>query len=533
MLHGGISLVGKVLLSGEFSEWTDGSMSDLKQKVAKGTVWTLCEKLSCQAVQFCVSMILARLLTPNDYGAVALTTIFFAVSNVLVDCGFGNALVQKKNSDDLDFNSVFYLNLALSIIAYVALFIAAPWIADFYQTPVLKNIVRVSAVCLFFNAINTVQNAELVKKMLFHLSFRISLVMTLVSAICGVTLALFGFGVWALVWSSLISGFVGVIARWFIIAWRPQLIFSFARLKPLFSYGWKMSVSAVLDQFFSNLNGLLIGKFYTKADLAFVNRGYSLPKLMMNEIDGTLGRVSFPALVQLQNDKIKLRDAMRRMMICSTFLVFPLMVGVAACAKSELRLLYGEQWVPATPYMMLACFSFALWPFHTINLKGIMALGRSDIFLKLEIIKKILKLVVIMVFFRFGVFPFMCACAFALGPLGVIVNSWPNHKLLDYPIRMQMMDVLPTAVLCVVEAIVVVGVGVVFCLLGLSYESTQSLWSLVAILFAQLLFGAGTYFGLSYAFRLKAMGEYARIVSVAVQGRFPKLANVLAKRFEV
>lgn len=283
-------------------------------------------------MQFVVGMILARLLTPTDYGTVALTGIFFAVANVLVDGGFGNALIQKKDADDLDFNSVFYLNFVLSILVYIALFFVAPWIADFYKVPGLVAIVRVSALCFLFNAVNAIQNAELVKKMLFHLSFRISMITTFTSAICGITLAFMGFGVWALVWSSLLAGFAGVVSRWFIIAWRPRLMFSVARLKPLFSYGWKMAISGLLDSFFRQLAGLLIGKFYTRADLAYVHKGHALPSLAMNEVDGTLGRVSFPALVQLQDDKIKLRDAMRRMMMCSTFLVFPLMVGVAACA---------------------------------------------------------------------------------------------------------------------------------------------------------------------------------------------------------
>ena len=515
------------------SECLDGDRSfqrlvvNLRQKVAKGAVWTLCEKLSCQAVGFVVSMVLARLLTPTDYGTVALTAIFFAVANVLVDGGFGNALIQKKDADDLDFNSVFYLNFALSVVAYVALFFAAPWIAEFYKTPVLKDIVRVSALCFFFNAVNAIQNAELTKKMLFHLSFRISLITTFTSAICGIALAYMGYGVWALVWTSLITGLVGVIARWFIIAWRPRLMFSAARLKPLFSYGWKMSASALLDQVFVNLNGLLIGKFYTKADLAFVNKGQALPSLAMSEVDGTLGRVSFPALVLLQDDKIKLRDAMRRMMVCSTFLVFPLMVGVAACAKSELRLLYGEQWVPATPYMMLACFSFALWPFHTINLKGIMALGRSDVFLKLEIIKKVSKLIFILAFFRFGVLPFMCACAFALGPLSVIINAWPNRKLLNYTLKMQIMDVLPTAAVCVVEAAVVFGVDISFNLLGLGFEQTGSIWSLITVLFVQFICGSVTFFGLAIIFKLNPLCEYARMASSVLGSRLLRVTIIL------
>ena len=504
-------------------------MSDLKQKVAKGAIWTLCEKLSCQAVQFVVGMVLARLLTPTDYGTVALTTIFFAVAYVLVDGGFGNALIQKKDADDLDFNSVFYLNVVLSAVAYGVLFFAAPRIADFYQTPVLKAIVRVSALCFFFNAVNAIQNAELVKKMLFHLSFRISLLTMFASAVSGITLALMGYGVWALVWSSLIAGLVGVVARWFIIAWRPRLMFSFERLKPLFSYGWKMAASGLLDSLFSNLNGLLIGKFYTKADLAFVNKGDGLPRLAMSQIDDTLGRVSFPALVLLQDDRDKLREAMRKMMRCSAFLVFPLMVGVATCAKSALRLLYGEQWVPAEPYMMLACFTFALWPFHTINLKGIMAVGCSDIFLKLEIIKKISKLIFILAFFRFGVLPFMCACAFALGPLSVLINAWPNKKLLNYTLRMQIMDVFPTAAICVAEAAVVVGIDLAFNTLGWGFEQTGAIWSLVAILITQFIGGSAIFFGLAVVFKLNPMCEYASMASAALGGRFPVLSDFLNK----
>lgn len=504
-------------------------MSDLKRKVAKGAVWTLMEKISCQAVSFAVGMILARLLTPTDYGTVSLMTIFFAVANVLVDGGFGNALIQKKDVDDLDFNSVFYLNLALSLVMYGVMFAAAPWIADFYKTPELTAIVRVSAICFIFNAVNAVQNAELVKKMLFHLSFRISLITVFTSAICGITLAILGYGVWALVWASLLASLAGVVARWFIIAWRPQLMFSVKRLRPLFAYGWKMSASALLDQFFVNLNGLLIGKFYTKADLAFVNKGHSLPSLAMNQVNETLGRVSFPALVLLQDDKIKLRDAMRRMMMCSTFLVFPLMVGVAACAKSELRLLYGEQWVPAAPYMMLACFTFALWPFHTINLKGIMALGRSDIFLRLEVIKKVLMVIFIFCFFPFGVLPFMAACAFALGPLGVLINSWPNSKLLDYPIRMQIMDVMPTAAICVVEAAVVFGIDFLFNRVGWGFVQTNSIWSLVAVLSVQFIGGFVTFFGLAIAFKFKPMCEYASMASSVLDSCSPRASAALSR----
>ena len=508
----------------------------LKSKVAKGAVWTLLEKLSTQAVGFVVGMILARLLTPEDYGTVALTGIFFAVAGVLVDSGFGNALIQKKDADELDFNSVFYLQLFLSVLAYFALFFAAPWIADFYKTPELKAIVRISAVSFFFNAVNAIQGAELTKKMLFHLSFRISLITCFTSAICGVTLAFLGYGVWALVWSSLITGLVGVIARWFIIAWRPRPMFSFARLKPLFAYGWKIAAVGISDKIFSNINSLLIGKFYLKSDVAFVNKGRSLPALAMNEIDGTLGRVSFPALVLLQDDKVKLREAMRRMMRCSTFLVFPMMVGIAICSYSWIRLLYGEKWTPAVPYMSLACFTFALWPFHTINIKGIIALGRSDIHLITEIIKKSAVLIVILSCFRLGVLPWMAISAFALGPFSLIVNAWPNKKLLNYTIGMQLRDVLPTFLVCCAQAVAMLGVGFVVDLAADSFGVAKAGAGYLAFLAVKLalqgFFGFAVFVGIAYAFRLNPMGEYARMAAVALRGRLPTVSQFLERRFQ-
>lgn len=508
-------------------------MPNLKQKVAKGAVWTLCEKLSYQAVHFVVAMILARLLTPTDYGTVTLAGIFFVIAGSLVNCGFGSALIQKKDADQLDYNSVFYFELAMSIVAYCAMFFAAPWIARFYNVPELVSIVRVSALTFIFGAINSIQNAELTKKMLFHLSFRISLITTFTSSIVGVAMAFMGYGVWALVWSSLASGIAGVIARWFVIAWRPRLMFSASRLKPLFSFGWKMAVSGLLDNFVHQLNGLLIGKFYTRADLAFVDRGKGLPWLTMSQIDATLNRVLFPALVQMQHDKVALRNAMRRMMTCSLFLVLPMMVGLAGCAKSALRLLYGEQWAPATPYMIITCFSLALWPFHTINLRGIQALGRSDVFLKLEIIKKILGLTCIFVFLRFGVLVYVAACAFVLSPLSVLINSWPNRKLLNYTIGMQIRDILPTIGVCAVEGLVVFGIDYLFNMTGLGFASTGSLWSLGVVLFLQFAVGASVFFGLAFVFRLKPFGEYARIVLPKLAPHCPRLNSFVMKRFAV
>lgn len=472
----------------------------LKQKVVSGFIWALLERFSVQGVSFVVSMVLARLLTPSDYGTVALLTIFIALSGVLVDSGFGNALVQKKEATEEDFNSVFYLSLMLSGVLYGILFFAAPWVADFYKTPALVGLLRLLALTLIFNAINGVQNAELSRKMLFHLSFRISLIGSFVTAVVGIALAFRGYGPWALAWSSISGGFVGVLTRWYFIAWRPRLMFSWRALKGLFCFGWKLTISALLDVGYGNLYGLIIGRFYSRADLAFVNKGRAVPQLAMDAINGTLGRVAFPALAQVQDKRDVVRETMRRMIATSTFFVFPLMTGCAVCAEDIVYLLFGTQWGMAVPYVHIACFTFALWPFHTINLQAINALGRSDLFLMLEIIKKGLGLTLLIFSIPYGVWWMMALGAFVTGPLSVIINAWPNRKLLNYTIGMQLRDIFPSAFLCVLMACVI-------------YPLNWLPLPTWGILILQILLGMVTYFFCAWLFKVTPLRYMMQMVT--------------------
>jgi O-antigen/teichoic acid export membrane protein len=481
----------------------------LKQKVVKGTIWALLERISAQAVGFIVTLVLARLLTPNDYGTVALLTIFISIAGVLVDSGLGQALIQKKEATELDFNSVFYLSVVVSGIVYWVLFFSAPLIASFYKTQELIPILRVTSITLIFNAINSVQNAELSRKILFNLSFRISLISIVFSAVVGVTCAFLGLGPWALVWQTFTCGVVGVISRWFIIAWRPKLMFSFSALKGLWRFGWKMAASGLLDTFFVNLYGLLIGRIYTRADLAYVQKGGQLPSLIMDNVNGTLGRVAFPALAQMQDEPDRLREAMRKMIKSSLFLVFPLMVGLSICASDTIMLLFGSKWLPAVPYVMIACFSKALWPFHTINLQAITAMGRSDMFLKLEIIKKVLVVLIVLMFYKSGVFWFMLSSAVILGPISVLINSWPNRKLLGYSIGMQLKDVSGTLLISLVMGVIVYNASV----LGDLYVKSMMQIHVYLILKLIVLVMVGTvvYGLLAYFFKIEAFNEYMNV----------------------
>lgn len=502
-------------------------MTGLGQKVASGAVWVTLEKCATLSVGFVVSMVLARLLTPSDYGTVALLSIFFAVAGSLASCGFGNALVQKKQAGDLEFNSVFYTSLVVSVVIYVGFFFAAPWIADFYNTPQLTAICRVSALHFILSAINSVQGAELSRKMLFYKRFRISLITCLVSAVCGITFAYLGWGVWALVISSMLTSIASIIAWWAIIAWRPKLMYSFSAVKGLFAYGWKLSVSGLVHTTYMNLYGFLVGKFYTPADLAYVNKGNSMPNLLMSMIDGTILGVSFPALAQLQDDKVRLREAMRRMIKCSTFLVFPLMVGLAVCARPVILLLYGNQWEPAVPYVQLACFGFALYPFNSINTSAISAMGYSGIYLLLECIKKGVGIVVMFLSIRYGVLVLMCAMAFATAPFAVFVNTFANGRLLKYSLLMQLRDVSPSILLSAVmaAAICVVQWGISPFLSHLPRQ-----WMChVVILALNGIVGVFVYFFLASRLKIGPFYEYVNVALPVLRTRIPFAAKLLER----
>lgn len=486
-------------------------MADLRQRAAKGVAWALMERFTTQLMGFVVAVVLSRLLAPSDYGTIALLSIFFAVSSVVIGGGFTSALIQKKEATELDFNSVFYIQLLVSLATYAILFASAPRIAEFYQIPELSDIMRVVSVTVVFLGINGVQNAELSRKMKFNASFKISLLQSLVSGVVGVAMAIAGYGVWALACSSVLGAFTGMMSRWFIIAWRPRLMFSWAAVKGLFRYGWKMAAATMLDTAYDNLYGLFIGKIYTKSDLAFFNKGHSVPKLAMDSINGTLCRVAFPALSQLQDRRDSVREAMRKMIKSSTFLVFPLMAGCAVCAPTLTPLLFGDQWMPAVPYVQVACFQFALWPFHTVNLQAIASLGRSDLFLMLEIVKKTFGLLVLLVSLRYGPFAFACAMAFVAGPFSVAVNAYPNKRLLGYTVWMQLRDVAPTALVSAVMFAACWGVSLVFAAEGNTLRCLMLLLQMLTGVIVFILVAAGT--------RVKAADDFLLALSSVCKGK--------------
>ena len=412
-------------------------------------IWRFLERCGAQGVTFLVSVVLARLLDPSIYGTVALVTVFTAILQVFVDSGMGNALIQKKDADDLDFSSVFYFNLSACILLYVCMFFAAPLIASFYNMPDLTPVVRVLSLTLIISGVKNIQQAYVSRNLLFKKFFFATLGGTLGAAVIGIWMAWRGYGVWALVAQHLFNATLDTIILWVTVKWRPKKVFSLKRLKGLFSYGWKLLVSALLETGYSNVRSLIIGKLYTSEDLAFYNRGKQFPNLIVSNINASIDSVLLPTMSKEQDNKSRVRDMTRRAIKISTFIMMPLMMGLAVCAEPLIRIVLTEKWMPAAFFLRVFCFTYAFYPIHTANLNAIKAMGRSDLFLKLEVIKKIVSIAALVS----TMFISVEAMALALpvtSILGQIINSWPNRKLLDYSYRAQLLDMLPQIGLSVV-----------------------------------------------------------------------------------
>ncbi len=429
----------------------------LKSVILSSLIWKFLERFGSQTTQFLVSIILARLLSPEDFGLVALVMVFVALANVFVQSGLNTALVQKKNADNIDFSTVFYASILIALFFYLVLFFMAPVIAEFYNgQEKIVPIVRVLGLTLLISSFNSVQGAYIERNMMFKKLFYRSIGAIIPAGLFGVFLAYAGLGVWALVGQQLLNAFLMCVIMWITVKWRPLWTFSFERFKQLFSFGWKLLVSSLLDTGYNNLRDLVIGKMFSPADLGFYNRGDQFPRIIIFNINSSIQSVLLPSLSTVQDDRVRLKQLMRRSIKTSAFCVLPMMAGLAAIAEPVVLLILGEKWVPAVPFIQICCFVYAFWPIHTTNLTAINAVGRSDVFLKLEIIKKIYGFAVLLFticFFRTPVGIAMSAAITA--PIGSFVNAFPNKKLLGYGFMEQMRDFLPAFALSIAMGAVV------------------------------------------------------------------------------
>lgn len=423
-------------------------------KVFSNFIWRFAERCGAQLVTFIVSIVLARILTPSDYGTIALVTVFTTILQVFIDSGLSTALIQKKDADDLDFSSVFYFNFVICIILYLIMFVSAPFIADFYKDSSLVSIVRVISLTLVISGVKGVQQSYVSRHMLFKRFFFSTLGGTIFSAVLGIIMAYAGFGVWAIVFQQLSNNAIDTLILWITVKWRPIKKFSWSRLKNLLSFGWKMLASSLLDTVYNNLRNMIIGKLYTSADLAFYNQGDKFPKLIVTNINTSIDSVLLPTMSNEQDNHVRVKDMTRRAIKISTYIMAPLMIGLAFCAKPIVQIVLTDKWLPCVPYLQIFCISYLFWPIHTANLNAIKAMGRSDLFLKFEVIKKFIGMILLLITMNISVM----AMAYSLlisGLISQVINSWPNRYLLKYSYIDQIKDILPNIVMALIMGVFV------------------------------------------------------------------------------
>lgn len=419
-----------------------------QNSVISNFAWRFAERCGAQLVTFIVSIVLARILAPEDYGQIALITVFTTIMQVFVDSGLGTALIQKKDADDLDFSSVFYFNFIVCLILYAIMFILAPFIAGFYNDYSLTPIIRVISLTIVISGVKGIQQAYVSRNMLFKRFFYATLGGTIFSAFLGIGLAYAGCGVWAIVAQQLSNTTIDTLILWLTVKWRPKKMFSWNRLQKLLSFGWKMLASELLEKIYSNIRSLIIGKMYSSADLAYYNQGKQFPYVIVTNINTSIDSVLLPTMASVQDDSKRVKAMTRRAIKTSTYIMAPLMMGLAFCAEPIVRLVLTDKWLPCVPFLRIFCITFMFYPVHTANLNAIKAMGRSDLFLKLEITKKIVGMILLLSTMWFGVM----AMAYSLLISSVtsqIINSWPNRRLLNYRYLEQLKDILPAIILAV------------------------------------------------------------------------------------
>lgn len=425
----------------------------LRKKAIDGVIWTFAQQFSVQIINFGVQIILARLLMPEVFGLIAMLTVFIAIGQTLMDSGMTTSIIRTKDPDQLDYSTVFVTNLIISCAVYVLVYLSAPYIASFYDQPILSKILRVYAVTFVIRSLVAVHVAKLTKEMNFKLQMKLQIPSTIAGALVGVYLAFNGYGVWSLVWLNLTQTLVFTIQNWIFIKWRPSLIFNKRRFRYHFSFGYKMTLSGLLDTIYNNSYNIVIGKFFSPAIVGFYNQAETMRLFPVGQISTVMGKVTYPLFSNIKNDE-QLRSAYRSTMKLVLFAVIPIMLILIIIAEEFFLFLFGAKWLPAVPYFQILAIASIVRPISSYNLNILKVKGRSDLFLKVEVIKKILGVIAILIALPFGIMPLVISLT-VVSFFFVMVNMWYCGDLIDYSITQQLRDIsklfligLVTAGLC-------------------------------------------------------------------------------------
>ena len=466
-------------------------MSSVASKSIHGIVWSAIERFSLQGTHFIIGVILARLLSPSDFGMIGMLSIFLSVSQTFIDCGFSNALIRQKNSTAKDFGTAFLVNMSISLVAFGVLFGIAPFVADFYQMPELKAVMRAVSITLIINALFTVHKVRLTRNVDFKTQSKASFSAALVSGVLGIVLAYNGFGVWSLVYQTICNSVLNLILLTVLLKWFPAPIFDKASFKELFGFGSKIFVASIISSIYSNLYNIVIGKQFSASNLGYYTRADSLAGLPSQNVAGILSRVTYPILSQLQDDSERLKSIYIKYLQMACFVVFPLMLGLSALAKPFVILLLGEKWLPSVLLLQILCFGMMLDPICNINLNLLYVKGRSDLVLKLEVIKKTIAVTILVASLPFGLVG-LCAGRALYGVVATILNMTYTRRFIDLSMWGQAKLILPSLLLALLMAVGAYGTT----LLKVGYA-------------LQLAIGIATgiviYLGLAKVFKMNAM----------------------------
>jgi O-antigen/teichoic acid export membrane protein len=460
------------------------SQNNLKHDTVKGLFWSSVERFSVQGVSFVVMLVIARILSPADYGLVGMLSIFMAIAQCLIDSGFSNALIRKQDRTDVDNNTVFYFNLVVSLGLYGILFGIAPWVADFYNEPILKDLMRLLCLTVVIGSLAVVQRADYTARLDFKTQARASFAAAVVSGIVGIILAIKGYGAWTIVWQQIASATVSTLLLWYYASWYPKMQYSWESFREMFGYGSKLMASSLLDTTYNNIYPIVIGKIFSAQTLGFYTRAQNFAQLPSSNITGIIQRVTFPVLSKLQDDDERLQRNYRKLLKMSAFIIFPMMCILAAVSKPLIVILIGKKWVFCSVLLIPICFDMMWYPIHAINLNLLQVKGRSDLFLRLEIVKKVLGVLVLCISIPFGIIA-MCYASIGTSLLSLVINTYYTGKLINVGFLRQMHDLSVTLILALLTfALVYLGGNIV---------SNDWLW-----LIGGLIIGLSFYLGIAF-----------------------------------
>ncbi len=421
-------------------------MTSLKQKTAAGLKWSSIESFSSQGISFVIGIIIARILSPSDYGIIGMILIFTEVSSVFINGGFSAALIRKQNRTETDLSTVFYYNIAVSLFFYLILFVSAPAIAKFYNSPILTMVVRIVSLNMVIGAFGAIQSTILNIAIDFKTQTKITVITLIITGTIGISMAYSGYGVWALVFQGLASTVISTGLLWIFIGWKPKFVFSMRSFKELFGFGSKLMLSGLLDTVYKNIYQVVIGKKFTSAELGFFTRAKGLAQLPSSNITNIIQRVTFPVLSEMQDNITQLGNNYRKLLKMSAFIIFPLMMLLFGLAEPLVKILLTDKWLPAVPLLQVLCFSYMFYPIHAINLNLLQVKGRSDLFLRLEIIKKVLTTIVLFATAPFGVLV-MCYGIIVTSVLALIINTYYTGRLINIGFFKQVKDIFPIMII--------------------------------------------------------------------------------------